>query len=440
MVQTLLSLPHSSLPPVDLASSASFGSALLSGLEILPAALPTGDAGDGEGSVTLLIIYVAVALVVSFTCSILEAAILTVRGAELEDRKAQGSAAAALLLHLKRERLDDTISSILILNTLAHTFGVAGAGIQAQRVFPEGSWWLAAFPVILTVLILILTEIIPKTVGAVYATSLVTPVAYVTKGLVWSMKPLLLVTNLITRLFSKKEADPISRGELAAMVSMAARSGTLEKRDSRVVSNILSYHEIRVEDVMTPRTVIAMLPASATVADLLDDPDSRPFSRVPIYESNRDEVIGYVLQRQVLGALARGRAQRDTPLRTFNRKTLYLPEVTAANEALRQLTQGQEHMAMVIDEHGGIAGLVTLEDLIETILGIEILDESDRVVDLREEASRLREERLAEVHRDRLAELDDGLMPAAPAIDAAAGAVDVASKAPPTGDDASKPS
>lgn len=416
----------SSLSPASFSMSAA--TSLVRGLEILPAAFPTGGDSEGEGSMTLLLLYVGLALVVSFTCSILEAAILSVRSAELENRKAQGSTAAGRLLTLKRDRLDDTISSILILNTLAHTFGVAGAGIQAQKVFDEGSWLLAAFPIILTVLILVLTEIIPKTVGAAYASGLITPVAWVTNGLVWSMKPLLVITNLITRLFSKKEEDVISRGELAAMVSMATESGTLESRDSKLLANVLRYHEIRVEDVMTPRTVTAMLPASSTVADLVDEIEVRPFSRVPIYEANRDEVIGYVLQRQVLASLARGKAKRDTPLSKFNRKPLFFPEVTPVNEALRQLTKANEHMAMVIDEHGGIAGLVTLEDLMETILGVEILDESDRVVDLRAEASRLREERLAQTERGRRAEIDAELR-----VDAA---VDPGTDAPPSVEEA----
>ncbi|MEM9557268.1 MAG: hemolysin family protein [Acidobacteriota bacterium] len=396
---------------------------------MLATALQTTTPAD-SGAFALLLVYVGLALVVSFTCSILEAALLSVRSAELEDRKAQGSKGAARLLMLKRERLDDTISSILILNTLAHTFGVAGAGIQAQKVWPEGSWMLASFPIVLTVLILVLTEIIPKTLGAAYAGRIVTPVAMVTSALVWSMKPVLFLTNFITRLFAKNEETKISRGELAAMVAMAARTGTLEQPDSRLVSNVLRYHEIRVQDVMTPRTVVAMMPAEATVAELLENPEARPFSRVPIYQSNRDEVIGYVLQRQVLGALARGNATRDTTLSTFRRPALFLPETTPANSALRKLTGGHEHMALAADEYGGISGLVTLEDLMETVLGVEILDESDRVADLRVEAARLRERRLDQARRERGAEIDTELQPMSASADATSANETAADEAP----------
>ncbi|MEL7061699.1 MAG: hemolysin family protein [Acidobacteriota bacterium] len=372
--------------------------------------------GAGEGGAaawTLLIVYVSVALVVSFMCSILEAALLSARLGTLETRRDSGDRGAELLLDLKRDRLDDAISSILILNTLAHTFGVAGAGIQAQRVFSEGSVVLQLFPVILTILILVLTEIIPKTIGAVYAERLVGPVARLTNALIWMLRPALFATNLITRAFtSSAHHQMVSRGELAAMVSMAARQGTLAKDDSRLLANVLRYDEIQVSDVMTPRTVAVMMPVETTVSEFLASQEARPYSRLPLYRERRDEVFGYLLARQVLRAAARG-IDPDTTLEQFRRSVMFLPETLAVSQAIRKMTEEREHLAMVTDEYGGISGLVTMEDLMETVLGVEILDESDRVVDLREEAARVRDRRLQDLRRMREAEMNREISPAA---------------------------
>ncbi|RMH18484.1 MAG: DUF21 domain-containing protein [Acidobacteria bacterium] len=342
---------------------------------------------------TLLLIYVGLALGFSFLCSILEAGLLSVRTAELEERKARGQRAAALLLDLKQERVDDAISAILILNTIAHTAGATLAGAQAGKVF--GDHRVGIFSAVLILLVLVVTEIIPKTIGTVYASSLVGFVARATALLVWLLRPALVLTGLVTRFFAHQEQPAISRGELAAMVALAGRQGILPAAHSQLVENALLYDRIQVADVMTPRTVLCALPASATIADFLADRRSRIYSRIPIYRDDRDHMIGYVLQRDVLAAAAEG-SDPTTPLERFRRDLLELPAEASVARALRQLTAGRQHLALVRDEFGGTAGLVTLEDLIETILGVEILDEADHVADLRAEAIRLRDQRLAE--------------------------------------------
>ena len=343
---------------------------------------------------TLLIIYVSFAVITSFLCSILEAALLSVREGELEDRQARGDKAAQKLLTLKRDRVDDAISAILILNTLAHTLGVAGAGLQAGQVWPDQHFLLnVVFPAALTLVILIGTEIIPKTLGAVYASRLVGFVASALSGLVWIMWPFLVLTRLITGALTSHGKTPISRGELAAMVSLASREGTLPARESKLLSNVLSYHAIQLGDVMTPRTVATMVDADTELGDFLQDQDARAYSRIPIYQGTRDHVIGYLLQREVLSE-AVGDVDLSRKVVDFKREAYFLPEEEPLDDALRRMTQEHHHLALVTDSYGGISGLVTLEDLLETILGVEIVDESDRVVDLRAEAIALREKRL----------------------------------------------
>lgn len=352
----------------------------------------------------LLLAYVGIAVGFSFLCSILEASFLSARIASLMERKESGDASAALLLRLKQERVDDALSAILILNTMANTLGATLAGAQAKVLFDDV--WVGVFTVGLVLLILLGSEIVPKTLGAVYAMKMVPFTAHAIRVLIAALSFLLYGTRLITQFLARRRtAQPISRRELAAMVAAAARDGTLPAADSLVVSNVLSYHEIKVADVMTPRTVIAMLPARTTIGSFLEDESIRSFSRIPLFEDDRDNVVGYVLQREVLSAAARG-AAHETPLASFRRKALYLPETQTVGGALRHLTERREHLAFVTDEYGGINGLVSLEDLMETTLGIEILDESDRVADLRAEAIKLRDRRLAEYSEGRQSATD----------------------------------
>jgi CBS domain containing-hemolysin-like protein len=190
----------------------------------------------------------------------------------------------------------------------------------------------------------------------------------------------------------------VSRTELSNLVSRAVEDGTLKPEDSRLFHNALRFHLIKIEDVMTPRTVVAMMPADTTVAHLIQDERCRSFSRIPVYQGTRDNAIGYVLQREMLSAMVRG-LPGSTPISRFVRKLMVLPEGQGVDRALRRLTESREHLALVGDEFGGFAGLITLEDLMETLLGIEILDESDRVADLRTEAAQLRERRLRDLRR-----------------------------------------
>ncbi|MFC1706357.1 CNNM domain-containing protein [Planctomycetota bacterium] len=341
--------------------------------------------------VVLLLLYVGGALAISFLCSILEAALLSTRIPELMERQQQGDRGASVLLQLKEQRLDDAISAILTLNTIAHTIGATLAGAEAAVVF--GSEWVGVFSAVLTLLVLVVTEIIPKTIGTTYASRLVGFVARSLQVIIGLLTPVLYLTRALTRLLASKHRPSISRGEIGALVALAAREGTLRGHESLVLKNMLRFEKVKVEDVMTPRTVAVTLPLATTLGELLENPEALLYSRIPLYEDNRDEIAGYVLLREPLRAAAGG-AAREEGLATYRREAWFVPKSASLGDALREFLKRREHMAIVVDEFGGFSGLVTLEDLIETILGVEILDESDRVADLRVAALELRDQRL----------------------------------------------
>ncbi len=340
----------------------------------------------------LLVLYVGTALSVSFLASLLEATLLSVRISEIEPRASAGARGAIQLLDLKRHRIDDAISAILTMNTIAQTLGAALAGAQAARVF--GSARVGIFSGVLTLLVLVCTEIIPKTLGTVYAPRLVNFVGRTIGFLTWALAPLLYLTRFLTRLIAPGGTPPMSRSELSALVGMAAREGAIRTQESQVFENVLELEKIKVEDVMTPRTVVIMLPATSTLGELVEHTNTSSVSRIPLFTDDRDRVTGYCVQREALLAAARGAAP-ETPITEFKRDVTFIPESATLARALRHFLDEGEHLAMAVDEFGGVSGLVTLEDLVETILGVEIVDESDRVADLRHLATELRDRRLA---------------------------------------------
>jgi len=343
-------------------------------------------------SMTLLLLIVFVALSISFLCSVLEATLLSARIPELLDRRERGDRGAAVLLELKQGRLDDAISSILILNTIAHTIGAAMAGAQAAVVF--GDRWVGVFSGVLTLLVLVATEIIPKTLGTSYASQLAGFVGRTVGLLTIGLAPILIVTRSLTRLVSHGGKRGISRAEVSALVALANREGAIRDQESRVVSNILRLETVRVSDVMTPRTVVVMRPASTPISAFVGDEAAAPYSRIPVYEGAQDDVTGYVLTREVLrAALAEGAGERT--LAELVRPLRSVLATERVGLVLRLLLENSEQMALVCDEFGGADGVVTLEDLVETILGAEIVDESDPVPDMRLLATQLRDKRLS---------------------------------------------
>lgn len=330
--------------------------------------------------------------------------LLSVRRTALVEAGDGGSAGAALLLRFKSERLDDAIAAILTLNTISHTIGAALAGAQAAEVARQWGWAehetmvVGVFSAILTLLVLAFSEIVPKTLGTVYAATLAAPVGHALRGLVAAMGPLLVLTRALTNLVTRRERVKLSRGEVRAFLEVARGEGALAADEKKWHVNLLELEELHVADVLTPRTVVQMLPEDATAANLVHAQDVEPFSRLPLFRDTRDSVTGYVYQRDVLRAVARG-APGDTPLRDFARPVHFVPEAATIHAVLRELLDRNAHFAMVMDEHGGVAGLVSIEDLVETLFGTELMDESDRDADLRRVALKLRDRRLARARR-----------------------------------------
>ena len=346
----------------------------------LVAAVGTPAAG-ATGTVGGLVLFVSIALGVSFICSVLEAVLLSTTASHVEVQVQKGRKAGEVMRHLvARENIDRSIAAILTLNTIAHTVGAAGAGAQAAGLF--GNQYIGLIGAVLTVLILVVSEIIPKTLGAVYWKGLNPFAAYTTLWLVRILLPIVWACQKLTDLLKPKSTEPIvTRSELEILARLGHEEGTLGKRESRVVRNLLRLDRVAVKEILTPRTVIFTLDESLTARQVADGP-SLSYSRIPIHATSRDEIESFVLRFDILDAVTDGRA--DATLADLSRPLKTIPETMTVGRLLEEFVSAQEHIFLVVDEYGGTAGIVTLEDAIESLLGAEITDESDLVTDLRE--------------------------------------------------------
>lgn len=333
-------------------------------------------------NMTLLIFYLLLAIGVSFLCSMLEAVLLSTSHSYIAILERKGSAAGNLLRGYKEE-IDRPLSVILSLNTIAHTVGAAGVGAQAQLIFGEGS--VAITSAILTFLILVLSEIIPKTLGATYWRVLAPFTASTIRLLMTVLYPFVLLSEFITHIISNEEEMPsFSREEFGAMADLGVEEGIFEEEESRIFKNLIRFSSLRIKDIMTPRTVVVGFDEDLAVGDLSDQLEQLHFSRLPVYGEERDEVTGYVLKNDLLLLMARD--EKEEKLRDFKRDILIVPEMTQLQDFFERLMKKQEHIAMVVDEYGGFAGVVTMEDLMETLLGMEIIDEVDTIEDMQKMA------------------------------------------------------
>jgi CBS domain containing-hemolysin-like protein len=335
--------------------------------------------------VALLTFYFLVALGVSFACSVFEAVLLSVRRTFVERMKEEGTRGASAWGRLLASR-SRALAAILILNTVAHTFGAAGVGSQAIKVFE--SIPISVISAILTLLILVVSEIIPKTLGANYWRQLAPVCGILLDGLVRVMHPLVWLSEKITAVFEREDrGGGLSREEVAAMVDLGLADGALEAKESQIMRNLIRLGPMTVQNIMTPRTVAFCVPETLTVDAFLQQHTAMPFSRIPIYGESPDDLTGFVLRDEIL--LARADQRADWTLDRLERELKSVPETSPIWSAFEQLIGGREHIRAVRDEYGGFAGLVTLEDVVETLLGIEIVDEADHDVDMQEKARRL---------------------------------------------------
>ncbi len=348
--------------------------------------VPVASSGEGSGdsgSVFWLVIFALVAIGFSFFCSIAEAVLLSVTPSYIATLEEQGSGSAALLGKLKKN-IDRPLAAILSLNTIAHTAGAAGVGAQAASLWgSQAVGWASA---IMTLLILVLSEIIPKTIGAVYWRSLAPWIARLVNVLILALYPLVLLSDSMTRLIGGNVKHVVTREEVAAMATLSEQGGQLESSESRILKNLFQLRSLTARDIMTPRPVIVAYPETMTVGELFDTHNDFPVSRIPVYDGTIDKVTGFVLKSDIL--LAQANDKPETKLSDLRRDLKTVVSTASLSELFDDLLKQREHVALVVDEYGGTDGLVTLEDLIETLLGTEIVDEADTTTDMQRLARR----------------------------------------------------
>ena len=327
----------------------------------------------------LLVLYVVLALVFSFMCSVAEASLLSITPSYVAGLREKQPKKAELLRQLKGEKIDQALAAILTVNTIAHTVGAIGAGSKATLVF--GSVWFGVFSAVMTLLILFLSEIVPKTLGAVYWRELSGATAFYVNFLIKAMYPLILVSEKITKwIASGKQTGDFSRDEFVAMAGLGHEMGHINERESKIIRNLFRFKSVQTSAIMTPRVVVAALQANLTVDEALSSPQKVTFSRLPIYTQHVDAITGFVLREDLLVAQNQGRG--DAQVGSFRREIVAVLDTLPLSKLLETLLQERQHIALVVGEYGETEGIVTLEDVVETLLGIEILDEGDEVEDM----------------------------------------------------------
>ncbi len=347
---------------------------------------------------SLLIFYGIISIFFSFLCSILEAVLLSITPTFINIKKKEGKAYATSLEVLKQD-VDKPLIAILTLNTIAHTVGAILVGVQAKVAYAEmyGSQTKTVFGIqytedimvgvvstIMTILILVASEIIPKTIGATYWKQLANFTATALNILIWPLKwtGLLWLLQLTTKLIGGKghHGSILSREDFHAMTQIAEDEGVFKESESKVIKNMLAFKDVRAKDIMTPRTVMKAADETTTVETFFKENQTLRFSRIPVFKDDIDNITGLVFKDEVYKEMAND--NNETKLSELKRNILVTNRSIPIPQLLDQLVENKNHMALVVDEYGSVSGLVTMEDVIETLLGIEIMDESDNVADL----------------------------------------------------------
>jgi CBS domain containing-hemolysin-like protein len=344
----------------------------------------------------LLSLYVFIALFFSFVCSVAEAVILSVSQAYMSLLEKDGKSSGKLLGELTSD-INKPLSAILTLNTIAHTMGAAGAGAQAASVFGEA--YLGVISAVLTLLILVFSEIIPKTLGATYWKALAPATAIFLKYLILALYPFVVMSQKLTSGFTEESPlKGLSRSELLAMAELSEKEGQLAEQEGLFLQNLLLLHERTIKDAMTHRTVVFSLSENMTVREFVELHSNIAFSRVPVYENQESEnITGYIMRTEILLAMAKG--EQDKQLADFAKPLITLLGDMPLSTTFDHFLNSRVHMLLVVDEYGGLEGILTLEDLLESLLGIEIVDEQDTTVSMKRLAKimwKRREKRMVE--------------------------------------------
>ena len=335
----------------------------------------------------LILLYFLGALSLSFLCSVLEAVLLSTPMSYISMRENQGSKTATLMKQYKNN-VDRPVGAILSLNTIAHTIGSAGVGAESIKIF--GEQYFGLISAILTLLILVLSEIIPKTIGASYWRSLALPSTRIIRVLILITYPLVLLSELITKVFTPRgNQASMCREEVSAMVDVGTTEGIFRESESKLIKSCIALSGVKARQIMTPSIVVESACQDLTVKDF-QAKQSWSFSRIPVYAGDKDYITGYVLKDAVLKLLSED--QFHVKLSDLKRPILTFREEESVFQIWEKMLEKREHISVIIDEYGGLRGLVTMEDIIETMTGVEIVDEDDVVVDMQalaKEKSRL---------------------------------------------------
>jgi len=344
---------------------------------------------------TLLIVFLFVSIVFSFLCSIWEAVLLSITPSFTQMQIQEGSELGASLQEFK-ENIDRPLAAILTLNTIAHTAGAIGVGAQATKIWGASLVATAIVPVVMTLAILLLSEIIPKTIGANYWKELAGFTVRCLKVVMWVLAPLVFASQIITKALKKdKDASVFSRADFTAMAELGTQQGVFNEGESSILQNLLRFNTILAKDIMTPRTVMIAADQDSSARDFHDTHPNLRFSRIPVYDQSQDHITGYVLKDQILKKLV-DKKDGDA-LSSIRREVLAVKETFPIPDLFNHFTAKREHIAIVVDDFGGTAGLVTMEDVIETLLGLEIVDEQDNASDMQALARKQWEQRARSV-------------------------------------------
>ena len=330
----------------------------------------------------LLLFYLFLALFVSFLCSIMESVLLSTPMSFLIVKEESGHKSATAFIKLKNN-IERPLAAILSLNTIAHTIGAAGVGAQAIRMF--GELYFGIISAILTLLILIFSEIIPKTIGARYWRRLSLVSGKIINAMVIITFPLVIMSGYITKLFSRNMREiSVSREEISALANIGTEEGIFEEKENKIIQNLIRLGTVKVTEIMTPRVVVTVADENMLLKEFLLRKEFLYYSRIPIYSKSNENIKGYVFRQTVFEKLAE--EETNLKLRDICREIVVAHEFQTLLNLWEVLLEKKEHIALIVDEYGRMDGIVTMEDIIETLLGIEIVDERDRIIDMQQYA------------------------------------------------------
>ena len=339
-----------------------------------------------------LIVFFLVSIIFSFLCSVWEAVLLSIPPSKVEMKYQEGGQVGKLLKEYK-DNVDQPLAAILTLNTIAHTAGAIGVGASATKLWPNNELVTGiVVPVLMTLAILILSELIPKTIGA---NNWERWMGFTVKSLNFVIKilwPLVWLGQWVTKSLKKdKSKSVLSRNDFSAMAAIGEKEGVIQEGESKIIQNLLRFNTIRAKDIMTPRTVAVTANETMTIREFYDENKNLRFSRIPIYQGSKDHITGFILKDILLTNLVN--KNDDKLLKDIIREILIVNVNLSVPELFNKLMESREHIALVVDEFGGMSGIVTMEDVIETLLGMEIMDEFDNTADMQQLARKNWEKR-----------------------------------------------